>query len=92
MTSELVRDAAMASLGVLALSILIAIIRLVRGPSLPDRVVAVDLVGMLAAGMIGALAIYAGNGVFIDVAIVLALISFLATVAIARYIERREGR
>lgn len=92
MTSELVRDAAMASLGVLALAILIAIIRLVRGPSLPDRVVAVDLVGMLAAGMIGALAIYAGNGVFIDVAIVLALISFLATVAIARYIERREGR
>lgn len=91
MTSEPVRTAAMVSLAILALAILFTIVRLVRGPTLPDRVVAVDLVGMLAAGMIGALAVYSGNGVYIDVAIVLALISFLATVAIARYIERRQG-
>ncbi|MCW5943675.1 MAG: hypothetical protein KIS66_15695 [Fimbriimonadaceae bacterium] len=92
MTSELVRNASLAALGVLALAVLVAMVRLVKGPSLPDRVVAVDLVGMLAAGMIGVLSIYAGNGVYVDVAIVIALISFLATVAIARYIERREVR
>ncbi len=63
--------------------------RLVRGPSLPDRVVALDLMAVLTAGMICVYAIDTDQRVFLDVAIILALIVFLGTIAFARYLERR---
>lgn len=90
--AEWVAKGSWVALTLLALAIVVATYRLIRGPSLPDRVAAGDLIGMLAAGMIGVACIAAGDSVFLDVGIVLALISFLATVAIARYIERGAGR
>ena len=74
---------------VLALAIVLAFTRLVRGPSLPDRVVALDLLNTLGIGIIAAYAIATGQPAFLDVAIAMALISFLGTVAFAYYIERR---
>jgi multicomponent Na+:H+ antiporter subunit F len=52
-------------------------------------VVALDLISILAAGMTAVYAIAAEQPVFLDVALVLALISFLGTVAFARYLERQ---
>lgn len=63
--------------------------RLARGPSLPDRVVAADLITSLTVGLICTYAIATSQHVFLDVAIVLALIGFLSTVAFAIYIQRR---
>ncbi len=74
---------------ILSVAVVLAFIRLVRGPSLADRVVALDLIGTLAMGMIVVYAIAANQPVLLDVAIVLALLSFLGTVAFARYLERR---
>jgi multicomponent Na+:H+ antiporter subunit F len=71
------------------LAMLLAFIRLVRGPSLPDRVVALDLITIQIAAMLAVDTIATGQSVFLDAAIVLALISFLGTVAFARYLERR---
>jgi len=68
---------------------LLAFIRLVIGPSLPDRVVALDLIATLSVATIGTYAIATDQQVFVDVAIVLALIAFLGTIAFAQYIERR---
>ena len=73
----------------LALAVFLAFLRVLRGPSLPDRVVAFDLMTTVAVGIMAVYAIYTRETVYLDVAIVLALISFLGTVAFARYLERR---
>ena len=73
----------------LSVALFLAFVRLVHGPSLPDRVVALDLIAALTVGFIAVYAIDTGERVFLDVAIVVALITFLGTVAFAQYIERR---
>ena len=60
-----------------------------RGPTLPDRVVALDLMGVLAVGMLAAYAVDTNQPGLMDPAAVLALVGFLGTVAFARYLERR---
>ena len=66
----------------------LATVRLLRGPSLPDRVVALDLLGAVCIGIIAAYAEAYQQPAFLDVAIAVGLITFLGTVAVARYIER----
>lgn len=63
-------------------------VRLLRGPSLPDRVVALDQVGIHVVALAAVYSIQVGHVVFLDVAIVAALLSFIATVAFARYLEQ----
>ena len=72
----------------LSISILIAVIRLIKGPTLPDRIVAMDLIGVLAVGFIVVLAASSAVPVTLDAAIVIALIGFVSTVAYATYVER----
>ena len=72
--------------------VVLAMVRLLKGPSLPDRVVALDTMTVLIVTFCGLFAIDTGSTAFVDVAIVLALIGFLATVALARYVERRAQR
>ena len=70
----------------------LAVLRLALGPSLPDRVVALDLITILAVAFCALFAISADEAAFLDVAIALALVAFLATVAFARFAERRALR
>lgn len=79
--------ATMVTMVAVAVSILVASLRVMRGPSLPDRVVALDLVGLLAVSVISVVAIATKKPVLLDSAIALALIAFLSTVAFARFIE-----
>ncbi|HKT80715.1 MAG TPA: monovalent cation/H+ antiporter complex subunit F [Vicinamibacterales bacterium] len=72
----------------LGLALVIAFIRLVKGPTLPDRIVATDLMGVLVVGLIVVLAGSSGVHATLDAAIVIALIGFLGTVAYATYVER----
>lgn len=72
----------------LATSILVAVFRLVKGPTLPDRVVAADMMGVLVVGLIVVLAASTGVRAVLDAAIVIALIAFVATVAYGTYVER----
>ena len=72
----------------LVAALLIAFIRLVKGPTLPDRIVAMDLIGVLVIGLIVVLAATTGVRETLDAAIVIALIGFVATVAYATYVER----
>ena len=73
----------------IALALFLSFIRLVRGPTLPDRVVALDLIGVQAVGMIAAYAVATDQPVLLDPATVLGLVGFLGTVAFAKYLERR---
>jgi len=82
---EIVSQMTLVTLGV---ALLVAFIRLVKGPTLPDRIVAMDLVGVLVVGLIVVLAGWSGVRATLDAAIVIALIGFLSTVAYATYVER----
>ncbi|MBN2548883.1 MAG: cation:proton antiporter [Anaerolineales bacterium] len=76
-------------LSLLSLSLILAFIRLSRGPSLPDRVIALDIAITMVMGIISVYAVQNNQPAFLDVALILALLSFLGTVAFAYYIERR---
>jgi multicomponent Na+:H+ antiporter subunit F len=77
------------ALALVGLAMFLTFVRLVRGPTLPDRVVALDLTGVLAVGMLAAYAVATDQPGLMDPAAVLALVGFLGTVAFARYLERR---
>lgn len=79
-------------LGVLGLALVFAMIRLLRGPSLPDRVVALDLMTTVGVAMCGVYAVANNQPVFLDVAVVMALITFVGTVAFARFLEETQER
>lgn len=72
-----------------ALALLIALVRLVRGPTLADRVVAYDLMATVTIGLLALISMAYGARVLLDVAAVLALVMFISTIAFARYIEKR---
>ena len=73
----------------LSAALVLAFVRLVIGPSLPDRVVALDLIAIINVGFIAVYAIDTDQSVLLDAAIVMGLITFLGTTAFALYIERR---
>ena len=72
----------------LVAALLLALYRLVRGPSRADRVLALDLIAILAVGAMGVYAIDKSEPVFIETAFVTMLIAFLATVGLAFHIGR----
>lgn len=88
--------------GVLAVALAVATICLVAallaaawrlwvGPNLADRVVALDMVSMVMVVFLVVFKLVSGDNAYIYVAIALALIAFLATVAFANYIDRSRG-
>jgi len=73
----------------LLLAIALASLRLILGPGLPDRVVALDVIAVLATALTALYAVRFNEPVFLDVAVILALVSFVGTVAFAHFIERK---
>ncbi len=89
MTPETVQTAGAAIAAVLLLAAMIcAGIRIVRGPTGPDRVVALDMLGILGVAGAGMAVVVSGSAAFIDIALGVALVGFLAAVAFAGFIER----
>ena len=82
---EIISQTTLVTLGV---ALVVTFIRLVKGPTLPDRIVAMDLFGVLVVGLIVVLAGWSGVRATLDAAIVIALIGFLGTIAYATYVER----
>ena len=82
---EIVTHIALVTLGV---ALLIAVVRLVKGPTLPDRIVAMDLIDVLVVSFIVVLAASTQVTAALDAAIVIALIGFVGTLAYATYVER----
>jgi multicomponent Na+:H+ antiporter subunit F len=88
----LVRVSSRVALVLVLLGIAVALVRLVRGPDAADRVVAADLIAVLVVAFLAAFAVHAEETSFLDVAIAYALVAFLGTVALARYLERTPSR
>lgn len=72
-----------------ALALLLSTVRIIIGPTLADRVLALDLMTVVAMGFVGTAAIRTGLMLYLDIAIALALLGFVATIALARYILSR---
>jgi multicomponent Na+:H+ antiporter subunit F len=92
MNGTLVETTAAVVLAVLALAALLAFVRVLRGPTLPDRVVAIDLIATVAIGMLATSAIAFDQPALLQPALVVGLITFLGTVAFARYVQRTGDR
>lgn len=76
------------ALSIALLAVVISFFRLLIGPSVADRTVALDGMTIISISVITAAAFFLGRVIYIDVALVYALISFLGVIAIARFIER----
>ncbi len=75
--------------GILVLAaFLLGLLRFSLGPSAPDRVIAFDVLTIISIAFIGLIAHWAGRLIYLDVAIVYGLLSFLGVVSVGRYLER----
>lgn len=77
-------------LPILILATVITFIRLFKGPHVADRVIALDLIITTGIGIITVYSITTSQEIFLDVAMILALIAFLGTVAFAYYLEKQD--
>lgn len=81
--------AVLVALALLCLSFLLTVVRVVRGPTLPDRILGLDVLVTTAIGFIAVIGIKTGYALYLDIAIALGLVGFLATVAFARFVMTR---
>ncbi|MGB3338116.1 MAG: cation:proton antiporter [Devosia sp.] len=91
-SADLLSWVTLIALAVLGLALLISVVRIIIGPTLADRVLALDLMTVIAMGFVATIAIRTGLMLYLDIAIALALLGFLATIALARYIMSRAAR
>ena len=63
--------------------------RVAKGPTPPDRAVAIDTIGVMVVGICGVFGIVTGQDFYLNIAIAWALLSFIATLALAKYLEGR---
>lgn len=76
----------------LPIAFMMTVIRVIIGPTLPDRVVALDMLVAIAIGFIAVIALKTGFHLYIDIAMALGLVGFLATIAFARFILATAGK
>lgn len=89
MSAESVHQVAIVLAALLVLAALVcAGMRIVRGPGGPDRVVALDMLSLLGVAATGLAVVVSGTPAFLDIALGVALVGFLTTVAFAGFIER----
>ncbi len=85
---EIMNMAHLMALAVVALSQVIAMVRLVIGPGIADRILALDTMVVNAIGLIVLLGITQGTVVYFEVALLIAMLGFVSTVAYARFVLR----
>ncbi len=73
---------------IIMVAIGLGIYRLVKGPTVVDRVIALDLLTLIAIALITMIALVTSRFIYVDVALVYGLLSFLSVLAVARYLEK----
>ena len=77
--------------GLVGLGMLFALIRLVKGPKMSDRVVSLDTFNVITIGLIALLSMMFDNALYLDIAIIYAILAFMETITFARYMEGNHG-
>ena len=75
---------------VFIVSSVLCLYRVLRGPTAPDRIVAIDILGIMVVGFCAILTLPTGRDWYIDIGIAWALQSFIGTIALAKYLEGRD--
>ncbi len=78
------------AIAILVVAFVVISVRIIIGPTLPDRVLGLDMLVATGIGFIAVIAIKTGYFLYLDIAIALGLVGFLATVAFARFILKRD--
>lgn len=73
---------------IIALTLLAFIYRLIKGPSTPDRIIALDAIGVAIIALVGLFSIYVKTSFYIEIALLLAILSFIGTIAFSKFIEK----
>ncbi|WP_424492517.1 cation:proton antiporter [Salinimicrobium sp. GXAS 041] len=79
-------------LPVISLAILLVFVRFIKGPTISDRIIAVDLLVTIGIGVIAVYSILTNHSTFLDIALILGLIAFLGTVAYSSYLQKRKKK
>jgi multicomponent Na+:H+ antiporter subunit F len=74
--------------GIMLLSMLLSLYRFFKGPSLVDRVIAFDIMNIISISLIAMITYFSRRTIYIDVALIYGLLSFLGVIIIARYLEK----
>ena len=86
----LVGVAVVASMVVVGLAMLLALLRLLRGPSVPDRVLALDTLFVATIAQLILFGMHLGTAVYFEVALIIAMLGFVSTVVLSKYVIRRD--
>ncbi|WP_243387824.1 Na(+)/H(+) antiporter subunit F1 [Bacillus kexueae] len=78
------------SLALIAISSFLLIIRLIKGPSVPDRAVSLDAFGINLIAITAIISVVLKTNAFLDVILLLGILAFIGTVAIAKFLEKGE--
>ena len=89
MTSLLPPEFLLVAAAALMLAAFLCLYRISRGPTAPDRTVAIDILGTLVVGFCCLMALWTGQDFYMNIAIAWALLSFIGTIALAKYLEGR---
>ena len=76
------------SLALFSLSIAIALYRIIKGPSMPDRAIALDVIGVNLISTIAIVSIILKTKAFLEAILILGILAFISTIAISKYVER----
>jgi len=77
--------------GLVGLGLLFAFIRIIKGPKMADRIVALDTFNVITVGVISLLSMFFNNPLYLDIAIVYGVLAFIETVTFSRYMEGKYG-
>jgi multicomponent Na+:H+ antiporter subunit F len=88
----MIETATTACLVLLGIAILLILIRIIRGPTLADRILGLDTLTLLGVGVVGVFSVRTGVLAYVDVAVALAFVSFVSTAALSRYLQTRSDK
>jgi multicomponent Na+:H+ antiporter subunit F len=72
-------------------AMIITLIRLFKGPSVNDRIAAMDLIASIIMGVILVYSVLINNAMYFDVPVIISLISFIGTIAVSTYLKQKNG-
>lgn len=76
------------ALSLLSLSLLGSLYRVIKGPSTPDRVIALDTIGITMIGMVAVFSMLLRTSAYLELILLLGILSFIGTIAMSKFIER----
>ena len=86
----LVGMAVVATMYMVGLAMLLALVRLLRGPTVPDRVLALDTLYVATIAQLILFGMHLGTAVYFEVALIIAMLGFVSTVVLSKYVIRRD--